>query len=117
LAGVRRRLPESGAAAGAQLALASFAYRSDHSRSSLSAAMVAKMKLRALLTIDIDTEDFVSAADHQRRVQRILGEVKKDYPSASLELKERRPRPPALPLEADRSVRQHTGRLHAYSEG
>ena len=73
------------------------------------------MKLRAQLVIDIDTEDFVSAADHQRRVHRILHEVKKDYPGATLEMKERRPRPapaerPGLP------VRQHTGRLHAYRE-
>lgn len=75
------------------------------------------MKLRALLTIDIETEDFVSAADHQRRVQRILGEVKKDYPGAFLELKERRPRPETPAEDLRQAVRQHTGRLHAYREG
>jgi hypothetical protein len=75
------------------------------------------MKLRALLTIDIETEDFVSAADHQKRVQRILGEVKKDYPSAVLELKERRPRPAGPVDDPARAVRQHTGRLHRYHEG
>jgi hypothetical protein len=47
------------------------------------AKVVPDMKLRAQLTIDIDTEDFVSAADHQKRVHLILHEVKKDYPHAT----------------------------------
>jgi hypothetical protein len=74
------------------------------------------MKVRATITIDIDAADFIEAAEHQRRVETILGEVKKVYGAAVLDFRERRtsrrdrvrvPPPP-------RPISSKTGRLKTY---
>jgi hypothetical protein len=73
------------------------------------------LKLRAQIIIDIDAEDFIAAADHQRRIAQILAELKRDYSQAELSFRERRPRsfgPSAPPMP----VRQRTGALHQYEE-
>jgi len=75
------------------------------------------MKLRAVLTIDIEARDFVDAAEHQRQVEAVLSKVSEVYPTAELVFRERRAttrgggsvsRPAARP--------QGTGRLSTYVE-
>ena len=48
--------------------------------------------LRAQITIDVSAEDFVSAADHQKRIETLMTSVKQSYGQAELEFRERRPR-------------------------
>jgi hypothetical protein len=50
------------------------------------------LRLRALITIDINARDFVEAADHQRRLEEIVGRIKEDYQHVALALRERRER-------------------------
>jgi hypothetical protein len=50
------------------------------------------MRLRAELEIEIDAEDFVQAADHQRRVEDLIQVLQADYPQATFEVRERRGR-------------------------
>lgn len=51
---------------------------------------VRDMRLRAIITIDIDAADFVDAADHQRRIESLLGAMRDSYADAALEFRERR---------------------------
>lgn len=51
---------------------------------------VCEMRLRAIITIDIDAADFVDAADHQRRIETLLGAMRDSYADAALEFRERR---------------------------
>ena len=51
---------------------------------------VRDMRLRAVITIDIDAADFVDAADHQRRIESLLGAMRDSYADAALEFRERR---------------------------
>lgn len=74
------------------------------------------MKLRAVITIDIEARDFVDAAEHQRQIEKVLTQVTDLYPTAALVFRERRAsarsassngapaKPPAQP----------TGRLSSY---
>ena len=50
------------------------------------------MRLRAQITIDIDAQDFVEAADHQRRLEDMVRLIKEEYAHAALLLRERRER-------------------------
>jgi hypothetical protein len=74
------------------------------------------VKLRALITIDIDAEDFIAAADHQRRIATLIEGLKGAYEQADLSFRERRPRPLAAYGRPPLTVRQGTGRLHDYDE-
>jgi len=71
--------------------------------------------LRAQITIDLLAEDFVRAADHQRRIETLMGAIKDAYQEAELEFRERRPRPPRR-LRPERAVRHHAEALAAYEE-
>ena len=73
------------------------------------------MKLRAQIMIDIDAPDFVAAADHQRRIEAILGDIKQSYRQAELMFRERRPRAPGSETEV-MLVRHGTGALNRYEE-
>jgi len=73
------------------------------------------MKLRAQIMIDIDADDFVAAADHQRRIEAILGDIKQAYGQAELMFRERRPRAITGGAEV-LMVRQATGALHRYED-
>ncbi len=73
------------------------------------------MKLRAQILIDIEAEDFVAAADHQRRIQIIMDDVRRAYGQAELVFRERRPRA-LCPGEPALLVRQGTGALHQYED-
>jgi hypothetical protein len=73
------------------------------------------ISLRAEISIDIEADDFVGAADHQRKLDSLLELIRKHYKEAELEFRERKPRgprglPPSLP------IRHMTGRLSDYED-
>lgn len=72
------------------------------------------MKLRAEIVIEIEADDFVVAADHQRRVEAILGQVREDYPQAAMMLRERKERTAARRFRPEQPTRERTGRLNQY---
>jgi hypothetical protein len=73
------------------------------------------ISLRAQVTIDLSANDFASAADHQRRIEQLMDAIRDRYPEASLEFRERRPRPPrALPMKGP--LRHYTGAVTDYTE-
>ncbi len=74
------------------------------------------MRLRAHITIDIDANDFIAAADHQRTVQTLLGQLRDLYPQARLEFRERRDRADARQRPESAGPRQSTGAVHHYLE-
>jgi len=75
------------------------------------------VKLRAQITIDIQADDFVDAAEHQRRVQALMEMVQREYHQAALLFRERRDRP-VRGISAAPSSRQvhYTGRMHEYEQ-
>lgn len=46
------------------------------------------MRLRAQITIDMDANDYIAAADFQQRMQGLMDDVRKQYEQAGLELRE-----------------------------
>jgi hypothetical protein len=67
------------------------------------------MKLSGQISVELDVEDYVAAADHQRRLQALLEQVRTSYPEARLVMRERRQRRPtpavrALPPELRMSL-------------
>lgn len=74
------------------------------------------MKLRATISIEIDAPDFVAAANHQQRIEHLVSAIREQYPSADLELRERRaiakPRGAASPPK----VVRFTGKLNRYED-
>jgi hypothetical protein len=76
------------------------------------------MRLRAVITVDIEAADYVEAAAHQRRLQALFDTVKADYPSAEFQFRERRARPPRREPEATpdtvTQLKHYTGKLNRY---
>jgi hypothetical protein len=73
------------------------------------------ISLRAQVVIDLQANDFASAADHQRRIEALMADIRARYPEATLEFRERRPRPPrALPLKGP--MRHYTGAVLDYGD-
>lgn len=78
------------------------------------------MRLRAMISIDIDAADFVEAAQHQRTMETILNEVRAKYDAAVLDFRERRGRSERSATSAagartpPERLMPRTGRLHAY---
>jgi hypothetical protein len=56
------------------------------------------MKLCGQISIELTVDDFVEAADHQRRLESLLATIRSSYPEATLAMRERRERK-ALALE------------------
>ncbi len=79
------------------------------------ASMDMSIVLRAQITIDLDAEDFVGAADHQRRIEDLMQSVKRVYREAQLEFRERRPRP-ARVLPPPRPLKHYTAAAADYDE-
>jgi len=52
------------------------------------------MKLCGQISIELTVDDFVQAADHQRRLERLLADIRQTYPAATLAMRERRERRP-----------------------
>lgn len=48
------------------------------------------VKLRAQFIVDVSADDFVQAADHQKRLAVFLESLKQEYGSATLTIRERR---------------------------
>jgi hypothetical protein len=57
------------------------------------------MRLRAQITLDIDADDYVNAAEHQRVLEEFLEKLAQRYPNAKLLIRERRERTPMTPHE------------------
>jgi hypothetical protein len=50
------------------------------------------MKLSGQISIELTVDDFVGAADHQRRLEGLLALIRDSYPGATLAMRERRDR-------------------------
>ena len=62
------------------------------------------MKLSGQISIELTVDDFVAAADHQRRLEGLLALIRDSYPDATLAMRERRARKEmALPRAAPRA--------------
>ena len=73
------------------------------------------MRMRATLTIDIEVTDYMQAGEHEARLRELQQELKDRYGCASLEFKERRPRPAVDGTAASVArIVPRTGRLPAY---
>lgn len=73
------------------------------------------MKLWGQISVELTVGDYVEAADHQRRLEDILRQVKEAYPEAVLSMRERRQRksqPRVRPLPRSAT----TGNLNQYFE-
>lgn len=75
-----------------------------------------KLRLKACITIEFQTSNFVEAGDHQRQLMHLLDEVRRHYPDCTLDLREMRQR--ATPgNSAKRQVpATRTGRLLPYAD-
>ena len=71
------------------------------------------MKLRAQITIEVEAEDFVAAANHERAIQGIFKALQSDYQNAQLEFREVRSKAPKAGA-ALRKMRRYTGNLNQY---
>lgn len=76
---------------------------------------VMSIVLRAQITIDLNADDFVGAADHQRRIEELLQSVRRVYEEARLEFRERRPRPPRR-VQASRPLKHFTAAAAEYDD-
>jgi hypothetical protein len=52
----------------------------------------AAMKLCGQISIELTVDDFVAAADHQKRLEGLLTLIRDTYPEATLNMRERRER-------------------------
>jgi hypothetical protein len=77
--------------------------------------MAMSIALRAQITIDLLADDFVCAADHQRRIEGLMGAIKNVYGEAALEIRERRPRPERKLKRVDPS-RQYPAAAEIYED-
>jgi hypothetical protein len=62
------------------------------------------VKLWGQISIELNVDDYVEAAEHQRRLEALLVQVRAAYPDATLlmrERRERRPTPAVRPLPAE----------------
>jgi len=50
------------------------------------------MKLCGQISIELNVDDFVEAADHQKRLEGLLRLIRDSYPGATLAMRERRQR-------------------------
>jgi hypothetical protein len=50
------------------------------------------MKLCGQISVELNVGDYVEAADHQKRLEEILRQVRTAYPGATLLMRERRER-------------------------
>jgi hypothetical protein len=74
------------------------------------------MKLRAQIIVDVDAPDYITAADHQRRLEKLFLDLKQDYEHAELEFKTRRGGIAPRSQAREQPVRRASGRLHAYDD-
>lgn len=73
------------------------------------------MKIRAQITIDLDVDDYVAAAGHQRRIENLFQGIRADYGEASLQLGQVRPRT-AMAMDDRRRQKRRSGNLAVYHD-
>ena len=71
------------------------------------------MTLSGQISIELVVDDFIEAADHQRRIEDLMTRIRDVYPQATLNMRERRERR-ALGLAA---APRRAAALAAYGEG
>lgn len=74
------------------------------------------MKLRAQILIEVEAEDFVSAANHEQAIQTIFRDLQGAYGTAQLEFREVRSKSLKENAPALRKMRRYTGNLHQYAD-
>lgn len=77
-------------------------------------SVVDEMKLRAQITIDLQVQDYIEAAEHQRRISAIAEKVQADYAQAALDFRQRRDRPSSASRPAVQGAIHYTGRMRDY---
>lgn len=76
-----------------------------------------KLRLKACISIEFQTESFVEAGEHQKRLMTLLEEVQRLYPDSTLDLRELRNRGAvAGSSSAHRPPVTRTGRLRPYAD-
>src|SRR6478609_5448792 len=73
------------------------------------------MKLCGQISVELNVDDYIEAADHQKRLEDILKLVRDAYPEATLAMRERRQRK-AMPLTRAAPRAGRTGALNRYDE-
>jgi hypothetical protein len=71
------------------------------------------MKLSGQISVELIVDDFVAAADHQKRLEGLLKLIRATYPDATLAMRERRER---KPLSLERAAPRTTGAISGYGE-
>lgn len=72
------------------------------------------MKLCGQISVELSVDDFIEAADHQRRLEDILRLVRDSYPEATLAMRERRLKKPLALATAPRPL--PSGALGRYAD-
>ena len=66
--------------------------------------------------IEVEAEDFLAAANHERAIQSIFRNLQTDYNSAQLEFREVRSKAPKNGVAVARKMRRYTGNLNQYAD-
>jgi hypothetical protein len=74
-----------------------------------------KLRLKACITIEFQTENFMEAGEHQRRLTQLLDQVRRQYPDCRLDLRELRTRAAAGAAGHPQQPATRTGRLRPYA--
>lgn len=75
-----------------------------------------KLRLKACITIEFQTTNFVEAGDHQQRLLDLLEEVRRHYPDSTLDLREMRQRAGAGTAPRRQVPVTRTGRMQPYAD-
>jgi hypothetical protein len=73
------------------------------------------MKLCGQISVELDVGDYIEAADHQKRLEALLQQIRDIYPSATLAMRERRQRK-ALALTRATARPAASGAVNRYQE-
>jgi hypothetical protein len=74
------------------------------------------MRIRAELTIEVEAEDFVSAANHQQAMEKVASFAKDLYPNSSLKIKQIKTRKNSDLRSNLKLIPKYTGNLRKYNE-
>lgn len=77
-----------------------------------------KLRLKACINIEFQTENFVEAGEHQKQLMSLLEEVRRLYPDSTLDMRELRNRgnASAVDVGTPRPPVTRTGRLRPYAD-
>ena len=65
------------------------------------------MKLSGQISVELTVDDFIAAADHQKRLEGLLAMIRDFYPDATLSMRERRERKSLALAPAPGGRREH----------